>query len=153
MSRCSVSHRRTILGCHAPDPDSNKIIGRRKTGPDRARPGQAGFTETEKGDWREEGKEVGRGTSDYSFSCSPWFAHFCSYICSRSFTVSGLYPSAESSPYSAEMPGACFLAFTLPVLPFQIDVTAVGVGRCNVGRCGVVRCGVQRLGGLYSYLP
>ena len=46
-----------------------------------------------------------------------------------------------------------FLAFTLPVLPFQIDVTAVGVGRCSVGRCGAVRCGVQRLGGLYSYLP
>lgn len=40
MSRCSVSHRRTILGCHAPDSDSNKIIGLdRKQG--RTGPGQA----------------------------------------------------------------------------------------------------------------
>ena len=104
-------HRKTILGCHAPDPDSHKIIGQDgkqdRTGPDQAK--RNGKRELQ--GRREGGRgmgEVGRGASDYSFSYSPWFVHLCSYICSRSFTASGLYPSVESPPYSAEMPGACF---------------------------------------------
>ena len=101
-------HRKTILGCHAPDPDSHKIIGldgkQGRTGPGQTKQVYGnGKRELEEG-----GGEVGRGASDYSFSYSPWFVHLCSYICSRSFTASGLYPSVESPPYSAEMPGACF---------------------------------------------
>ena len=72
-------HRKTILGCHALDPDSNKIIGLdEKQG--QARPNVYGNGKRELEGGREGGREVGRGASDYSFSCSPWFVHLCSYI-------------------------------------------------------------------------